>query len=71
MKNKNTNKKGAKILFHCYAGISRSSTVAIAYLSRLVNKTTKEVYNMVKEKRPRIEPNPFFKQLLGLDEVHT
>jgi len=26
---------------------------------------------MVKEKRPRIEPNPFFKQLLGLDEVHT
>ena len=64
-------KKDPKILFHCYAGISRSSTVAIAYLSRLVNKTTKEVYNMVKEKRPRIEHNPFFKQLLGLDEVHT
>lgn len=60
-----------KILFHCYAGISRSSTVAIAYLSQIEKKTTKEIYNMVKEKRPRIEPNCFFKQLIGLDEVHT
>lgn len=55
-----------KILFHCYAGISRSATVAIAYLAKHFNKSTKEVYQMVKEKRPRIEPNSFFKELIGL-----
>jgi protein-tyrosine phosphatase len=56
-----------KILFHCYAGISRSVTLAIAYLSKTLNKSTQEIYQLTKEKRPRINPNPFFKQLLDLN----
>jgi dual specificity MAP kinase phosphatase len=59
--------KDIKILFHCYAGISRSSTVAIAYLSKINNKTTKEIYELVKEKRPRINPNETFRKMIELD----
>jgi len=55
-----------KILFHCYAGISRSVTLAIAYLSKNLNKSNQEVYELIKEKRPRIDPNPFFKKILDL-----
>ena len=59
--------KNIKILFHCYAGVSRSSTVAIAYLSKITNKTTREIYELVKEKRPRINPNTTFRKMIGLD----
>ncbi len=59
--------KDIKILFHCYAGVSRSSTVAIAYLSKITNKTTKEIYQFAKEKRPRINPNLTFRKMIGLD----
>lgn len=53
-----------KILFHCYAGVSRSATVAIAYLAKNENKTTKEIYKLAKEKRPRINPNKSFREMI-------
>lgn len=59
--------KEIKILFHCYAGVSRSATVAIAYLSKIENKTTKEIYKLAKEKRPRINPNYAFRKMIGID----
>jgi len=48
-----------KILFHCFAGISRSTTLAIAYLT---NKTTSvdETLALVVSKRPIVRPNPGF-----------
>ena len=55
-----------RILFHCYAGISRSATVAIAYLSQREHKTTRDTYNIIQPKRPRIQPNSHFMTLLGL-----
>lgn len=55
-----------KILFHCYAGVSRSATVAIAYLAKSEKKTTKEIYELAKEKRPRINPNETFRKIIGL-----
>lgn len=58
--------KPIKILFHCYAGISRSATVAIAYLAKSKNKSVKEIYELALEKRPRINPNNYFRKLLGL-----
>lgn len=64
---KKETQKDIKILFHCYGGVSRSSTVAIAYLSKTMNKTTKEIYQLVKEKRPRINPNQTFRKMIGLD----
>ena len=62
-----TQKEDPKILFHCYGGVSRSTTVAIAYLSKTENKTPKEIYKLAKDKRPRINPNQTFKKMIGLD----
>jgi protein-tyrosine phosphatase len=54
------------ILFHCFAGISRSSTAAIAYLMAVENISLQEAYQMVKNKRPIIQPNEgFIKALLS------
>jgi hypothetical protein len=65
---KKESQKYPKILFHCYAGVSRSATVAIAYLAKSENKTTNEMYTLAKEKRPRINPNESFKKILNLVE---
>ena len=56
-----------KILFHCYAGISRSATAAILYLAKQENVSTKNMLAFVQQKRPRVCPNPSFqKELLGI-----
>jgi protein-tyrosine phosphatase len=55
-----------KILFHCYAGVSRSVTLAIAYLAQCENKTAAEIYDRIKQVRPRVNPNPHFRKLIGL-----
>lgn len=60
--------KDSKILFHCYAGVSRSATVAIAYLAKREKKTINEIYDLAKERRPRINPNKTFKNILGLNK---
>lgn len=65
---KKESQKDPKILFHCYAGVSRSATVAIAYLAKSEKKTTNEMYKLAKEKRPRINPNESFKKILNLKE---
>ena len=50
------------ILFHCHAGISRSSSLAIAYLSLLNNISFEKSYKLAKDKRPIVNPNPGFKK---------
>jgi atypical dual specificity phosphatase len=52
------------ILVHCHAGISRSSTILIAYFMRLNKWTYKEAYDFVKSKRSIIDPNIGFKKSL-------
>lgn len=63
---KKNKKQDPKILFHCYAGISRSATVAIAYIAKSQNKTTQEVYEFAKQKRSRINPNNTFRKIINL-----
>jgi protein-tyrosine phosphatase len=53
-----------KILFHCHAGISRSSTLAIAYLSKLNHTSLQDTLHQVKSKRPIVNPNPGFMKSL-------
>lgn len=63
---KRETQKEPNILFHCYGGVSRSATVAIAYIAKSENKTTKEIYELVKQKRPRINPNKTFREMIDL-----
>lgn len=57
--------KNKKILFHCYAGISRSVTFAIAYLMVINNLSVESAYNLIKSKRSCIQPNYGFIQTLN------
>jgi len=50
-------KSGAKILIHCQAGISRSPTIAIAYIMKHINLSTLEAYAFVQRYRRIISPN--------------
>jgi len=61
--------KHKKILFHCHAGVSRSTTLAIAFLSRFKlfsNLSLNELIRIVKLKRNVINPNPGFIKALSL-----
>ena len=53
-----------KILFHCFAGISRSSTLAIAYLVATQHKSVDETLALIVSKRPIVRPNPGFMDVL-------
>lgn len=45
------------VLVHCYAGISRSSTIIIAYVMYKLNLSMQEAFNYVAERHPITEPN--------------
>lgn len=53
------NNKG-NVLVHCHAGISRSSTVIIAWLIKEKNMSLEEALKLCKSKRNKIQPNSGF-----------
>lgn len=59
---------GGKVLVHCRQGISRSSTIVLAYLMIKKSMTVQEATRKVRENRDII-PNPgFLQQLCDLNE---
>ena len=57
------------LLIHCKCGVSRSSTVLLAFLVQVRGMTLSNALNLVRKKRRRIRPNiGFFLQLLQVEK---
>jgi dual specificity protein phosphatase 1B len=55
----------SSVLVHCFAGVSRSSTVIVSWLMRYLNMRVMEALHYVRERRPVANPNSgFMAQLL-------
>lgn len=53
-----------RVLVHCYAGISRSATICLAYIMKSKRLTLDTAFDFVKSKRNVISPNLNFMQQL-------
>nr|XP_046911405.1 dual specificity protein phosphatase 22-like [Dermatophagoides farinae] len=59
---------GGNVLIHCLAGISRSVTIAAAYLASVTKFNCNETLNLIRNIRQISAPNPgFYKQLLDFE----
>jgi protein-tyrosine phosphatase len=56
--------KGGKVLVHCFAGVSRSATIVIAYMMQEHGMNYHSAFKFVKSKRPFINPNEGFRTQL-------
>jgi dual specificity phosphatase 12 len=62
--------KGGIVLVNCAAGISRSSTIVIAYIMKYYKLDLKTTFVLVKKKRHQICPNKKFMEcLLDYEQV--
>jgi len=61
-------RKQGGVLVHCAAGISRSSTIVIAYMMQAMRFSLKEAFKYVRERRPIISPNDGFSRQLQVYE---
>jgi protein-tyrosine phosphatase len=48
------------VYVHCFAGVSRSSTIVISYLMKKLGWSVSEAYSFTKKKRKYVNPNPGF-----------
>ncbi len=60
----NALKNQHKVYVHCMCGVSRSSTIIVAYLLGKMNKTPDEIIEYLQTIRPIVSPNPGFKKQL-------
>lgn len=57
---------GGACLVHCFAGVSRSATITIAYLMHKgVAADLETALDIVKDERPFVNPNPGFMKQVG------
>ena len=61
--------KSGNVLVHCFAGVSRSSTIVMSYLMKKLGMTFKEVLDYVRKKRWVVNPNPGFVRQLKRYEM--
>ena len=66
----NVVRENGKVLIHCVCGISRSSTITIAYYIYKEKLSVNDALKKVKDKRNCINPNSFFiKQLCDYSDL--
>ena len=67
--------KNGCVLVHCAAGLSRSPSVAAAYLCRYAGMSLNEAVSLIRSRRPHVAPWDGFKreiaEWLRLDELAT
>lgn len=63
---------GGGVLVHCAAGVSRSTSIALAYMISKEGRTLRDSFLHVKALRTHVEPNPgFVRQLVAYEtKVH-
>jgi len=54
----------ARVLVHCMVGASRSATLVAAYIMSETGFNSAHVLDIIKQKRPIINPNPYFREQL-------
>lgn len=60
---------GGKVLVHCMAGISRSSSLVLSYLVKYQNMSLRDAVTMVVTERPVVCPNEGFQAQLIVQEA--
>ncbi|GAB0086877.1 Dual specificity protein phosphatase [Sergentomyia squamirostris] len=56
--------KGAAVLVHCLAGVSRSVTVTLAYLMHARSLCLNDAFSLVRSRKPDVSPNFHFMEQL-------
>ena len=68
IQNRLSSLSGEKCLVHCQYGVSRSSTVVIAYLMKYHTMSLNDAYILAKTQRPQVNPNQGFWEQLKVFE---
>lgn len=58
-----------RILFRCYAGVSRSPSMAALYLEHFHHTPRNQALQLIQKKRPQVRPNPGFRMILEKNEI--
>ena len=60
------------VLIHCRSGVSRSSTIALAYIMTAMGTSLHDAFFMIRARRPVITPNlGFIEQLVEYEDEQT
>lgn len=63
-----TSRRGGRTLVHCQQGVSRSSTLVMAYLMKYEGLTLSQAFTLVRRQRPIVNPNcGFWTQLMDYE----
>lgn len=61
---------GGKVLVHCVAGVSRSASICLAYLTKYKCRSLRDAYHLMAKTRPMVRPNlGFWRQLIAFEQV--